>query len=377
MKNKFYLQGELKLQKETIELKEKASEVIKLPEDKNKQPDLMYLSAILVSSGENLNHAYFLGSELLAAGSTITNKALDLEHHETSVVGHLYERVYTDKDNKVLDITELSARETASLDVQEMHIQVAGILYKNRFPELAKEIEEGEWPAVSMECYYEDYDIKIGDLTITRKEAELLGLASLDNSMLGKMAKVLKGGKEIAAGALTRVLRNISFFGCGIVKNPANPASVILETAANKDITHKESDEIIVLDYDNIEKLDEKSGVNNVTIVNTEDNVIKEEARDGMLDDTLGVCVNYKKRVYDKDEKIIAEDWCSLFEGSCTSFSRDTTDPDCLRNKAIREYAKAYAEAIMESNVVDDKREELLDELKAVLREAVKIGSRR
>lgn len=375
MENKFYLRGKLELQEETTALKEKASKVIKLPKEEDKQPDLMYFSAILVSSGENLNHAYFLGSELFAAEGTITNKALDLEHQEQAVIGHLFDKVYTDKDGSPLDMKELSSRETASLDEQDMHIQIAGIIYKSRFPELAAEIEDGDWPAVSMECYYKDYDVKIGNIVLPRREAEVLGLASVDDSLLGKMAKVVKDGKEIASGGIARVLRGICFSGCGIVKNPANPLSVIFEVANNNSkgsSTNKE--DTIILDYD---KIDKKDGVNNVTTVNTEAVVKKEDSVNNELDNAVGICVNYKRRVFDKNEKIIAEDWCSLFDKSCTSFSRDTTDPGCLRNKAIRAYAKAFATEIIESSSVVDRRKELLDDLKAALSEAVKTISRR
>ena len=272
MENKFYLKGSLELQDETTKLKAKASKVIELPAENEKQPDLLYFSAILVSSGENLNHAYFLGSELFAAEGTITNKALDVEHNESDIIGHIIDKVYTDKDNKPLDLKELSSRETASLDSQEMHIQIAGIIYKNRFPELSQEIKDGGWK-VSMECYYENYDVKIGNMILNHKDAEMLGLASVSDSLLGKMAKVIKDGKEIASGAIARVLRGICFSGCGIVKNPANPVSVILETAGNKNKAMDISDEIVTLNYDMIEG---NSDVINVTTVNTEDTITKE-----------------------------------------------------------------------------------------------------
>jgi hypothetical protein len=63
---------------------------------------------------------------------------------------------------------------------------------------------------------------------MSRKEAEALGFA---NEIIGKLAKILKKGKEIAEGEVSRVLRSLLFSGCGVVKNPANPRSVILETA--------------------------------------------------------------------------------------------------------------------------------------------------
>ena len=369
MENKFYLEAEIELVEETAARKAKASKVIELPPEHKKQPDLLYFSAIFVSSGENLNHAYFLGSELVSAEGTIINKALDVEHNEDEIIGHIYERAFMDKEGNPLDMTELASRETASLDGQEMHIAIAGIIYKSRFPNIAKEVADDKWK-VSMECFYQSYDVKIGDLTLAPKEAEALGLASADDKLLGRLAKVLKNGKEIAEGKIARVLRGICFSGCGIVKNPANPPSVILETAKEKitDSVIEDEDGVIILDYDAID--------NNVTSEKVEATVKTEEARDGALDDSVGICVNYKKRVYDKAGAVTAEDWCSAYDQACTSFSRDTTDPDCLRNQNIRRFARKVAEDIMVAKAANDRRRELLDGLKAALREAVKTKSR-
>jgi hypothetical protein len=373
MENKFYLEGKIELHEETADLKAKASKVIELPAEKDKQPDLQYFSAILVSSGENLNHAYFLGSELVAAENTIINKALDVEHSETDIIGHLYQKCFIDKDGKLLDIAELASRETASLDTQDMHIAVAGIIYKNRFPNVAQEVADKKWQAVSMECYYQNYDIKIGNLILDKQEAEALGLASKDDKILGRLAKVIKEGKEIAAGNIARVLRGICFSGCGIVKHPANPASLILETANEKDIISKKEDSVIILDYD---KLQTQEDSNNVTLNKIDSIVNIEEARNGNLDDTVGICVNYKRRVEDKEGNVINNDWCTAYEAGCTAFGNDATDPNCLRNQNIRRFAKAAFSKRAKLSADLDRRKELLDGLKAALREADKTQSR-
>lgn len=370
MENKIYLEAPIIIQEETDSLKAKASKVIRLPEEGKKQPDLMYFSAILVSSGENLNHAFFMGSELVAAEGSIVNKALDVEHSEDDIIGHIYERAYIDKEGNPLELIELSSQEKASLDNQEMHIAIAGIIYKNRFPNIAKEVADNKF-CVSMECYYQNYDIKIGDMVISKNEAEALGLASASDSILGKMAKIIKKGKEIAAGEVARVLRGICFSGCGIVKHPANPASVIMETANNKEDSSKleEVKDIIVLDYDKLEE------ANNVTTVEN-NNTLTEDARDGNLDDSVGICVSYKRRVENENGEVVKEDWCTAYDRGCTSFSRDTTDPDCLRNQDIRRFARAALDKILKKRASKDKRKELLDGLKAALREAVKTQSR-
>lgn len=260
MKNKFYLEASIKLVDETPELKEEASKkleemasIIKLPDEKDRQPDLQYMSAILVSSGTNLNGAHFLTSELLKAKGTIASKALDVEHVEDEIIGHLYDQAFVSQDNnKKLEIAELASMDVASLDKKDVHVATAAVIYKDRFPKIAEEVANNEWK-VSMECYYSHYDVKIGDMILSADECEFLGLASEDASVFGKEGKVIKDGKEIASGKVTRVLRGICFSGCGIVKNPANPPSIIIEAADTND--H------VVLNYDYVQN----EAANNVT----------------------------------------------------------------------------------------------------------------
>lgn len=368
---KMYLEADIKIQKETNARKEKAAKIIDLPGDKDKQPDLLYFSAIFVSSGENLNHAFFLPSELVKSEGTIVNKALDVEHEEDKIIGHIYERAFMDKEGNSLDIKELASKEAASLDKQEIHVAIAGILYKSRFPNIAKEVSDNNWK-VSMEAYYQDYDVKVGDLILSRKEAESLGLSD-ESSIFGCISKVFKKGKEIASGRLTRVLRGLMFSGCGIVKNPANPDSIIMETAKSRKI--KVDDSVIMFN------LDED---NNVIQVSIEDN--KEEA-EITRDDTVGICVSYKRWVYGHGEKgpdteILHEDWCTLYEDKCSSFSRDVTDPNCLKNKKdnvvyVSKVAKSYAKKLLKSKEDKDKREVLVNKLRTTLCKATKYLKRR
>jgi len=323
-----YLEADIEVHEETAARKEGAYKVIKLPEGDDKQPDLLYFSAIFVSSGKNLNHAYFLGSELVAAEGSIINKALDVEHNEDEIIGHIYERVFIDKDGKSLDTSELASRETASLDEQDMHIAIAGIIYKNRFPNVASEVASDKFK-VSMECYYQGYDIKVGDLILNVKDAEALGLAAQDDKLLGRLAKVLKNGKEIAEGNIARVLRGICFSGCGIVKNPANPPSVIMETAKEKEVNidNLKLDDVIILDYDKLQLQEENNKVTSKKV-----DIIK---------NTEGVCgVDNSNYLCDQDVRIFAEE---------------------AFYKRMEERAKL------------DKRKDLLNDLKAALREAVEI----
>jgi len=333
----------------TEAMKETAASVVKFPE--HKTPDLLFFSGIFVSSGENLNKAYFLPSEMVKAQNTIVNKAVDIEHEESEIVGHIYDSEFVDKAGNVLNTEELSGMNDEDLNKMEIDVHIAGILYKSRFPELAKDVVSKKWK-LSMETYYQNYDVKIGNVIMTKKEAEALGVAS--ESVLGRMARVLKGGKEIASGSIARVLRELLFSGVGLVKNPANPTSIILETAKKK---NEEGDMDIVVEIEgNKETPKEGADIDRTHIRNQTD---------------IGVCVSYKKRIItstfeDPNTEIVHEDWCALYDKACTSASRDAHHPDCLRRKA-EEAAKSYAADKLKQLEDKDKRGSLLSELKNLL----------
>lgn len=375
---KFYLEADIELEKETEEKRKAVAAAITLPRLEEKQPDLLYFSAIFVSAGTNLNSAHFQPVELVKAEDTIVSKALDVEHHEEEIIGHIYDRAFVDNDGNKLDIEELASKEDANLNDENMnmHVVIAGVIYKNRFPNIAKEVGAGKWK-VSMECYFSNYDIKVGNVVMTRREAEALGLASEDDSIFGKLAKIIKNKKEIAEGKIERVLRDIIFSGCGIVKKPANPPSVILETAADKE---KEVDpkEVIILDYDKLQ--DEEKAKNNVTSdsIEGDTSVITQDSDEVAMEhnDTVGICVAYKRRVVAKepqgpDTEVVHEDWCTLYDRACTSFSRDTTDPKCLRVQAHKTVA-TYAKKLMKMREESDKRLELTEKLEQALERAKK-----
>jgi hypothetical protein len=316
-------------------------------------------------------------SELVKSANTISHKAIDIEHQEDQIIGHIYNSVFVDSSGNELDVDELANIDSKELDKKNIDIVIAGILYRSRFPELSKEIAKGHWK-LSMETYFQSYDIKIGNVIMSRKEAEALGYA---NEIIGKLAKVLKKGKEIAEGEVSRVLRDLLFSGCGVVKNPANPRSVILETA-KKQIDKNEGAEIVI----DLDKLDNTQSDDNIVAEEkVKDDIGKkkenEEEADISVEDvrkntSIGICVSFKKRVVDAtyegpDVKIIHENWCTLYDKSCTSSSRDVTDPNCLRRQAAKK-AKNYVESKLKELKSRDKRSTLLSELELVLRDVKK-----
>lgn len=352
------LEADIKLVDETEELIKTVASVVEFPE--NKTPDLLFFSGIFITSGANLNKAYFMPSELVKAAPSIDHKALDIEHAEDEIVGHIYSSRFVNKSGAELDLKDLASMNESQLDSMDVEVVIAGILYKSRFPQVAEEVANGKWK-LSMETYFQSYDIKIGNVIMSRKEAEALGIAA--ETILGKMAKVLEKGKEIAEGEVLRVLRGLLFSGCGLVKNPANPRSIILETAKKDEI---EDDIEIVVDLDNLDDSQTAKDKGEMDIADVRvPTIIREK-------DDVGICVSYKKRVIDAtfegpDVKVLHENWCTKYEKGCTSFSRDVTDPNCLIHK-VEEEIKLYANERLEELNSKDKRATLLSGLKAVLK---------
>ena len=185
------------------EAQEKAS-VLAFPDEK--QGDLQYIRSVLVSAGTNKNGAHFLPSEMMRAHQTIVNKAIDVEHNEDQVIGHIYDCAFLFKDGEQFDPKQILAdHEQAGQDPDalDVDIVVAGVIHKMRFPDIADEITGGDWK-VSMECFFKDFDIKVGEQIITRQEAETLGYDPQD--LIGGFVKVMAGNKALGKHLVSRVL---------------------------------------------------------------------------------------------------------------------------------------------------------------------------
>jgi hypothetical protein len=348
-----------------------------------KQEDLSYIYSILVSAGTNKNGAHFLPSEMMRAHNTVVNKAIDIEHEEDKVIGHIYACDFLFKDGSPFDPAEVMAeyeQAAQNPDTLDIDIGIAGVIHKMRFPELADEISGGDWK-VSMECYFKDFDIKVGEQIITRDEATALGYSPDD--LIGGFVKVMAGQKALGKHFVSRVLRHITFSGMGIVKNPANPHSIIMETASHREQLEKGEQ---VINLENIDNLrGHKVELSSIKEEASEDPVIepaiiKEESNMEIADQifieldkesggikrvlTVGgkedaalrwtgpgiggpgsirsypdeICKSFKKRVtkfnaLDQSEgAVVHEHWCALFEEACPVIGATSKAPECLRN---------------------------------------------
>lgn len=386
------------LHTESASLSEVA-QMLELPSESQRQPDLQYFSAIFVSSGMNKNGAVFMGSELVKARESVAAKAVDIEHDEQSVIGHITQAAFMERSGKMFDPEDVSRNKSLEdMDKMEMDIAISGIVYKTRFPDIAVEISEGEW-MVSMEAFFRDYDVKIGDLIVPRDQAEELGY----DKLVGQVVQVKKGDKELGFHLVGRVLRDIIFSGVGIVKNPANERSLILESASlnNYISENKENASIINLaDIETLELKEEKvekeqaSGKEELSslvreivkeelglsLSDIEEKLKKEEAGIPLNYKNPGTCVHYKKYVahipgpgddtlpepetdlsqyplttqpggdtYPPGTEIVGEHYCNLFERECAARPGDATLPTCWRNvfaRTVREEITSHEEIL-------------------------------
>lgn len=183
--------------------------------------DLMFFKAVYLTSGANLNYTYFDKGELVKSIDTVANKAMDIEHEEQGIVGHIYTAAFFKANSE----EEIEIAKVKSYD-GSVDVVIAGVVYKDRFPELAKEITKGDW-FVSMETYYESFDIMVGEMLFDYDMATSLGIVDL----VGKEVTLKKADDVVTAGTVSKLIKNLHFSGGGFVKEPANPTSVVFDTS--------------------------------------------------------------------------------------------------------------------------------------------------
>jgi len=206
----------------------KASELFAQAESNQDQIDLYYINSVLVSTGWNRNDDVFEKEQTWAARNTPEDKPFNLMHNEKEIIGHITGSTVIDKQGKDLTLEEMYPEE-------DFDIVTSAVIYKSwtdpetreRINEIISEIEAGEW-FVSMECLFNDFDYAVSreddpgfNKVIARDE---------ESAFLTKHLRAYGGTGEYKGHKLGRMLRNISFSGKGLVRKPANPRSVILNT---------------------------------------------------------------------------------------------------------------------------------------------------
>lgn len=198
------------------------------------QPDLFYLSSILVSSGWNKNDDVFTIEDLWSAKNTPVDKPFNYMHDESDIIGHIIASKCLDYSGKSIDSEPLP---------EKIDIATAAVIYTawsdpsqmERITKIIADIKEGKYK-VSMECLFAGFDYAV----VSSDGNQKIVARNEESAFLTKHLRAYGGSGEYSGYKVGRLLRNLTFSGKGLVDKPANPRSVILV----KDTDPFESNEI-------------------------------------------------------------------------------------------------------------------------------------
>ena len=190
------------------------------------QIDLYYLNSVLVSTGWNKNDDVFDTTETWIARNTPEDKQFNFMHDETDIIGHITGNAVMGPNGQKLSDDIESANLPETFD-----IITSAVLYnswsdpklKSRMDKIIADIEDDKW-FVSMEALFAGFDYAV----ITPDEQHKTVARTQESAFLTKHLKAYGGSGEYEGHKIGRLLRNITFAGKGLVNNPANPKSVIL-----------------------------------------------------------------------------------------------------------------------------------------------------
>jgi len=160
--------------------------------------------------------------ETWGAKDTPVDKQFNFGHDESDIIGHITGSVVLDEGgNEVENIS----------NIEKFDIATSAVLYnswttpelRDRMENLIAEIEEGKW-FVSMECLFNNFDYAL----ITPEGEKKVVSRDEASAFLTKHLRAYGGTGKYEGYTIGRLLRNIQFSGKGLVSNPANPRSVIL-----------------------------------------------------------------------------------------------------------------------------------------------------
>lgn len=206
--------------------------ILSKPSDvKMESPDLFYLKSVLLTTQINQNDEYFTPSEIWPARYTAKDKPLNVEHVCDDIIGHMVaSQAVNDTGEPMSD--DLTVDELPD----KFHIVSHAVLYKfwdkedkqKRIDEIISEIPQGKW-FVSTEALFPSFDYVLIDGQNNYK----IVARNKQTSFLTKYLKVYNGQGVYNGCRIGRVPRNIILSGKGLVKQPANPESIILDSKFN------------------------------------------------------------------------------------------------------------------------------------------------
>lgn len=213
--------------------------------DLKPQMDLLYLQSCLVSAGTkagvNDNDDIFTREEAWAARNTPVLKPFNWQHEDKNIIGVIYTVQARDLNGNVLDINRSDVPDT------DFDLWTEAVIFRLIHPDRASEIEtraKANDLFVSMEAWFDDYGYGLYNQNgLAKIVARNESTAFLEKHLraAGGVGKYRdpESGQEMRIG---RVLRSVTFGGCGIVDHPANKRSVITSVEVFQNLN--EQDEI-------------------------------------------------------------------------------------------------------------------------------------
>lgn len=272
--------------------------------------DLYDLSSILVSTVWNQNDDVFDRREVWVSRHTPIHKPLNVEHNCNDIVGHMVDVCAIDNDLQL--ISENSTIDELPLSY---HLLTKAVLYKmpktkneERMAKICEEVKNNEW-FVSVEALFSDFDYALQSSENKIKIVE----RNEETSFLTKHLRIYGGKGEFNEYKIGRILRNIVFSGKGLVKNPANPQSIIFAKKHNFESAVYLSS--IELSKNNgVNKMDEQVKALEKTVEFLKDQVSKLETS---LSESNEKIKNLDAEVKNRNDKI------SALEGSLKSSNEE------------------------------------------------------
>lgn len=212
--------------------------------ENDKQPeDLFFLNSVLASVGWNANDDVFAPKPTWDARYTPINKPFNYMHTENDIIGHMVASAIAGPDGNIIKDTD------NVIDIPEQFdVLVTSVLYKvwadqklqERMNRIIADISNGKW-FVSMECLFGGFDYAV----VMPDKSHKVIARNEESAFLTKHLRAYGGSGEYEGHKVGRLLRNFVFSAKGLVDNPANKRSIILNkyvpfngtTASVKNIT--------------------------------------------------------------------------------------------------------------------------------------------
>lgn len=213
--------------------------------DLKPQMDLMYVRSCLVSAGPgagvNDNDDIFTREEAWAARHSPVLKPFNWQHDDKDILGVIYTVQARDLKGNILDISDETPPD------RDFDLWVEAAVFSLIHAERAAEIESRSKAGtlfVSMEAWFDDYNYGLCQPDQTVKVLS----RNQNTAFLDKQLRAAGGpgvyrdpdlNQDVRIG---RVLKSVTFGGCGFVDRPANKRSVIEAVEPMNSLAERDTD---------------------------------------------------------------------------------------------------------------------------------------